>query len=119
PGEPVLLPDRFRSRLIAPGTALVIVTAAIAGWFSTGTGDNDLVKPLTRSDEAYLLYLQGLHARAGAVMSFSTREAVRAVEEPLARAVRIDPEFTAAQAELAMIRLVVFAQNIDADELQV
>lgn len=75
-------------------------------------------KPLTANAEAFDLYLQGLHARAGAMMTFSSEEAIRAVEAPLARAVELDPDFAAAQAELAMAHLGTFAVNLDTGERQ-
>jgi TolB-like protein/DNA-binding winged helix-turn-helix (wHTH) protein len=74
------------------------------------------VKAPTNNPEAYDLYLQGLLARSGAVMMFSTTEALRAVEAPLSQAVALDPEFAPAQAELAMAHVITFANNIDPSE---
>lgn len=77
------------------------------------------VAPLTSSQEAFDLYLRALHARAGAIMTFSTEEAIRAVEEPLARAVQLDARFSAAQAELAMVRLGLHVLNLEPGEAQI
>jgi TolB-like protein/tetratricopeptide (TPR) repeat protein len=72
-----------------------------------------------RSPEPYELYLKGLVARVAASGGYSrSSDAVRAVEEPLTRAIELDPTFADAYAERAVVRLGRLFYNLDASDAQ-
>ncbi len=69
--------------------------------------------------EAYEFYLKGLVARVAASGGYSrSSEALRAVEEPLTRAIELDPAFADAYAERAVIRLAKIYYNLDTSDAQ-
>src|SRR5690606_13783413 len=104
------------------GSALTLqseIAADVASRLGAELPRGRAVRPPTAIPEAYDSYLQGLLARAGAIMIFTPAEAVEAIEAPFARAVALDPDFAAAQAELAVAHLGAFAYNIDPSEQRI
>lgn len=96
------------------------VAADIAARLSVRTSEKALPRVSSaRSEEAYELYLKGLVARVAASGGYSRSwEALRAVEEPLTRAIELDPAFADAYAERAVIRLGKIYYNLDTSDAQ-